>query len=290
MSELMGENPDRKNLSFETAAYNYIESKSAVLSPSTYREYKNSIKRYSPEFLKKNIYDITLEDIQKEINEFSKTRSPKTVRNYNAFISSVIGFYRKGVQFPVSLPQRVRKEPHIPTDEEVRLLISEIKGSRYEVAIRLACYGLRRSEICALTIDDLEGNILTIDKALVLATDGKWVVKTTKTTESTRKIKIDDDLADLIRQKGYIYKGHPNNFYDYLSRTQDRLELEHFSIHKLRHYYASMSHAIGIPDSYIMKGGGWKTDTVLKNVYRHALSDKQEEAMDMVAKHLSELK
>jgi hypothetical protein len=51
-----------------------------------------------------------------------------------------------------------------------------------------------------------------------------------------------------------------------------------------------MSHALGIPDSYIMKSGGWKTDTVMKNTYRHALSDKQEEAMDMVAKHLSELK
>ena len=290
MSEIMGENSDRKNLSFETAAINYVESKSAVLSPSTYREYKNSIKRYSSEFLKKNIYDITLEDVQKEINEFSKTRSPKTVRNYNAFISSVIGFYRKGVQFPVSLPQRVRKEPHIPTDEEVKILLNAVKGTEYEIALRLACYGLRRSEICALTIDDLEGNILTIDKALVLATDGKWVVKTTKTTESTRQIKIDDDLADLIRQNGYIYKGHPNNFYDYLSRLQDRLGLEHFSIHKLRHYYASMSHALGIPDSYIMKSGGWKTDTVMKNIYRHALSDKQEEAMDMVAQHLASLK
>lgn len=290
LSEVMVENSDCQNLSFETAAYNYVESKSAVLSPSTYREYKNSIPRYSAAFRNKNIYDITLEDVQKEINRFAKDRSPKTVRNYNAFISSVIGFYRKGVQFPVSLPQRVRKEPHIPTDEEIKILLNAIKGTEYEIAIRLACYGLRRSEICALTIDDLEENILTINKALVLSTDGKWVVKTTKTVDSTRQIKIDNELADLIREKGYIYKGHPNNFYDYLSRLQKKLDLEHFSIHKLRHYYASMSHALGIPDSYIMKSGGWKTDTVMKNIYRHALSDKQEEAMDMVAQHLASLK
>jgi hypothetical protein len=51
-----------------------------------------------------------------------------------------------------------------------------------------------------------------------------------------------------------------------------------------------MSHSLGIPDAYIMKSGGWKTDTVMKTIYRHALNDKQEEAMDMVAQHLASLK
>lgn len=53
--------------------------------------------------------------------------------------------------------------------------------------------------------------------------------------------------------------------------------LPHFRFHDLRHYCASIQHAIGIPDAYIMQRGGWGSDGVLKNVYRHALKDKEDE-------------
>ena len=63
--------------------------------------------------------------------------------------------------------------------------------------------GLRRSEICALTIDDVDGDTVSINKALVLDKDKNWVVKTTKTTASTRTIVIPSHIADLIRTKWY---------------------------------------------------------------------------------------
>jgi integrase len=44
-------------------------------------------------------------------------------------------------------------------------------------------------------------------------------------------------------------------------------------MHDLRHYAASILHAIGIPDQYIMSRGGWKTDHVMKRVYRDTLTD-----------------
>ena len=53
--------------------------------------------------------------------------------------------------------------------------------------------------------------------------------------------------------------------------------LPHFRFHDLRHYCASIQHAIGIPDAYIMQRGGWGSDGVLKEVYRHAMSDKENE-------------
>lgn len=39
----------------------------------------------------------------------------------------------------------------------------------------------------------------------------------------------------------------------------------------------------GIPDSYIMEMGGWKSDYVMKSVYRHALDDQKAEAMKKAA-------
>lgn len=40
---------------------------------------------------------------------------------------------------------------------------------------------------------------------------------------------------------------------------------------------ATIQHAIGIPDAYIMQRGGWGNDAVLKNVYRHVMEEKEKE-------------
>ena len=67
------------------------------------------------------------------------------------------------------------------------------------------------------------------------------------------------------------------------------MNLPHFRFHDLRHYCASIQHAMGIPDAYIMQRGGWGSDTVLKNVYRHALKDKSDEMNDLANEHFSKL-
>lgn len=78
---------------------------------------------------------------------------------------------------------------------------------------------MRRSEVCALQTEDIEGDIVHIHKALVLDENKKWVVKTTKTTESTRDIIIPMELVDKIKKQGYVYKGHPNSIADHLEKT-----------------------------------------------------------------------
>ena len=58
---------------------------------------------------------------------------------------------------------------------------------------------------------------------------------------------------------------------------KEKTGMSHFRFHDLRHYSASIQHALGIPDAYIMQRGGWGSDTVLKSVYRHVLEDKTEQ-------------
>lgn len=279
----------KKRMTFKAAAEQYIETKENVLSPSTIREYTGTVKRLSPDFVDKNLSDITAVDIQKEINLHAKTKSPKTVRNYHGFISSVLKTFRPNLTISTTLPQKTKSEPYIPTDEDVKQVIQASVGTNYEIAIMLACYGMRRSEICALTLDDINDNIVTINKAKVLDKNKKWVIKTTKTEDSSREIWIPDELVAKIREKGSIYDGHPNDISDYLDALQTKLGIPHFSVHKLRHYYASMSHSLGIPDVYIMKAGGWKSDNVLKNVYRHAMKDKEFEMQQFAGEYLKDL-
>lgn len=279
----------KKRMTFKTAAEQYIETKENVLSPSTIREYTGTVKRLSADFVDKNLSDITAVDIQKEINLHAKTKSPKTVRNYHGFISSVLKTFRPNLIISTTLPQKTKSEPYIPTDEDVKQVIQASVGTNYEIAIMLACYGMRRSEICALTLNDINGNIVTINKAKVLDKNKKWVIKTTKTEDSSREIWIPDELVAKVREKGSIYDGHPNDISDYLDALQTKLGIPHFSVHKLRHYYASMSHSLGIPDVYIMKAGGWKSDNVLKNVYRHAMKDKESEMQQFAGEYLKDL-
>lgn len=275
-----------EHMTFKRAAENYVDMKRNVLSPRTIKEYSETIGRIPKWFSDLIATDITKIEINRLVNELSKTKSPKTVRNYHGFISAVLGTFNPSLKISTTLPQKVKNEPYTPSKEDVKRILEAVKGTEYEIPITLACYGMRRSEICALTVDDLEGDILRINKALVLSEDKTWVVKTTKTTESTRDIIIPMELADKIRAQGYVYKGHPNTIYDCLKRTEKELGIPGFPLHKLRHYFASQLSALGVPEADILKLGGWESDHVMKTVYRHSMMEKEERAKREAAEKL----
>ena len=267
-----------ESMTFQAAAEKYIESKRNVISPSTIRGYVTIIGQLSSSFMSKNIHDVTAFDVQAEINRVSQRCSPKTTRNYHSFISAVLGVFCPNLKLTTTLPQKVKSEPYIPSDKDVKRLLQFSKGTQYEIPIALACYGLRRSEICAITLDDIQGDVVKITKAKVQNENREWVIKTTKTTASTREVIIPMEIADKIREKGFIYKGTPGRITAYLHSSQDKLGIPRFSIHKLRHYFASKMSALNIPDADIMKMGGWETDHIMKSVYRHSTMDKEENA------------
>ncbi len=97
------------------------------------------------------------------------------------------------------------------------------------------------------------------------------------------------DYPDFVAKKwegvtGRIVPLNPANISDRFQIILKHAGVPHFRFHDLRHYSASIQHALGIPDAYIMQRGGWSSDGVLKGVYRHALSNKTSEMSD-VANH-----
>ena len=269
----------------ETACKAYIASKNNLLSVSTIRGYEKLTKEISADIKDVPVAKITKPMLQTEINNFSLGRSPKTTANYGRFLLSVLAYYGNKID-GIVFPQKIKNEPYIPTEAEVKKIFAEVKGTKYEVPIILAAFGLRRSEICALTVDDLTGNVLTVNKALVEGPDG-FSVKTTKTTDSTRDVVIPDYLADLIRQQGYVYDGCPGAIRNYLSNVQKKLGIQHFPLHKLRHFYASYLHSLGYSDKQIQDMGGWKTTEVLRSVYTHSM--ELQKAKDKAASDIGTL-
>lgn len=248
----------------------YIETKSNLLSASTIRGYKGIIRQISPSVSRLKISEINKPILQTEINNYSLNHAPKTVKNFGAFLLSVLEFYGNEIR-GITFPQPKKKEPYIPTIDEVKKVLNRAKGTKYEVPFMLATMGLRRSEICALGPDDLEGNVLHITKAKVQGADGKWSIKTTKTTDSTRSIVLPDYLVDIIKDRGF-YTGYPNFLYVTLTKYQDELGIPHFSLHKLRHFCMSYLHDLGYSDKQIQEIGGYRSNNVLNQVYKHAMN------------------
>ena len=256
---------------FKRAAETYIESKSNILSPSSIRGYKQIVGHLPENFLIAPICSIKKSTLQILVNQLSCEYAPKTVRNTSAFVMSVLKFFDIEVKSP-SLPAKEIKIDYIPTEDDIKQILSEVKGTKYEVPFVLGTLGLRRSEICALTNDDLTGNVLTINKALVLNENNEWTLKhTTKTDKSTRTIIVPDYIAELIRTEGAC-PCTPHSLYWKLQRVQMKLGIPRFPFHKLRHFFASYLHENGFTDKQIQEMGGWATGNIMKSVYQHAMS------------------
>ena len=82
---------------------------------------------------------------------------------------------------------------------------------------------------------------------------------------------------------------NPSQITNRFMRLMKKNNMPHFRFHDLRHYCASIQHALGIPDSYIMQRGGWGSDAVLKSVYRHTLENKENEMNQKINDHFSKL-
>ena len=271
---------------FIRCAKTCIENKNKVLAPKTIKTYSDYLTVIPKWFLDMKINEITQLDVQTVINEYAKDHAPKTVRNIHGFISSVMRMYRPNMVLHTTLPQRIKYEPYVPSTDEVKMILEKSEGTQYHIPFQLGILGMRRGEICALTLDDIDGNIVKINKSLE-DSNKRWVIKPTpKTDESNREIYIPTALVDEIHKTGYIYKGFPNMLIKALHRYQKELGIPSFRFHDLRHFYASYAHSMGMSDADIMKSGGWKSDFVMKNVYRHAMKDTLQENQAIIANGL----
>lgn len=274
-------NEDRKPIITAAAAVQkYIDMKRNVLSPSTVRNYvrihdthveNNSIGHI-------RIDRLTNTEVQIWISTLSELHSPKTVRNIYTLFKSSIEMFMPDFQFRITLPARLKTEYHCPNDNDIKALIDYMRekngtGSDIEIATYLAAFGtLRRGECCALTSADIDGNIIHIRGSVVRDEFDLWTTKSPKTYDSARDVELPEFVIDMIRNKdGRIIKLNPNQITSQFRRCVDAVGIEYIRFHDLRHYSASIMHAIGVPDQYIMERGGWATDNVMKSVYRNVI-------------------
>lgn len=293
-NELLNEVPGASlKGTFLDYAEKYIKAKENILSASTIRGYRATLKSIPSHFTSLPLKDITQYTLTALVNDMVRSVSPKTIYNRHGLIVSVMHEFRPEFVIRTKLPRKIQKDIYTPGDEEVSQLFAYLENSptlkKYWVPLYLASLGLRRSEIGALTIKDLsEDNILTVNKAKVQGSDNKWVIQNfTKTERSNRKIPLPKDLADRIREQGCIYEGFLGKMYDNMRIVEKRIGLPHFGIHRLRSFFASKAHSLGLHDSIILKLGGWKSDHIMKGIYRKALKEDLQEESKVFLDHMT---
>ena len=274
---------DSLNITLQQCMNNYIASKENVLSPATIRGYKQMYTYFS------TIKNIKLSQINQKlvdrfVNDLSKNHSPKTVRNAHGFLSSALRSSGCDLNLNTKLPQAVQPIYTLPSDNDIKILTGYFSKNDKDmlIALYLAAFGtLRRSEICGLTADDVDGNVIHVHKALVKGQNGEYQEKTTKTTSSDRYIDLPDFVVNSFPDSGRLVSYSPDAITRRMERALKLLNIPPFRFHDLRHYSASIMHAIGVPDQYIMERGGWKSDKVLKQVYRGTMSEYQKKYTQM---------
>lgn len=278
-------------LTFGKALDEYIEARSSVLSPGTIREYKRSRKADLQDLMDKRIESITQTDIQKAINKEALTHSPKTVKNMHGLISAVFDVYRPDFRLKTKLPEKVRPKLNIPSESDIKRLLEVVKDTDMEIPVLLAAFGpMRRGEICALDSNHVHGNTVHVEYSIALNENNEWIKKRPKSYAGDRFITFPDFvIAKISGINGNITELNPAMVSNRFKRILKRHNIPDFRFHDLRHYSASLLHAMEVPDQYIMQRGGWGSDTVLKQVYRHALEEETKKQNDRINDRFSEL-
>jgi integrase len=283
-----------ENISVQNMLTNFIENRKNILSPSTIVGYKQLSRNAYKSIIDVRLGALKKEDIQKAINEYAKTHSPKTIRNAITFLSSAVKEMGLDIDMNIDIPKSRKPDIIIPTTEQVNLIASNTKDTNLYIPFLLAAtMGMRRSEIFALTWDDidLENNLIHINKAMVLNEHKQYIIKSqTKTTTSKRKLSMPDivinELVKLDKTKSLIQIKIDQFHYKYRSLCK-KINVPK-SFHALRHYNASIMLQLNVPNKYAMERMGHSTDDMLKKVYQHTFKSEQDIITDKINTFIEE--
>ena len=135
---------------------------------------------------------------------------------------------------------------------------------------------------------------MPVSKAMIPGIESGYVLRdTTKSDAGTREVTMPHEvilklIPDADADTDRIVNLYPHQLTNYLARELKKAGIKHFRFHDLRHYQASILHAMGVPDKYIMERCGWKTDSVMRNIYQHTMDQKRRQVESDICSYFSD--
>lgn len=262
------------------------------ISPTTVTAYKSMKNNLFDEIADIPVLKVTDTIINEWIDTIEEEHSPKTCKNaWSLCRSALIDVLPRStvIDWRIELPAITRNRVKVPLENEIQVLLNYVQYYDRDMyaACLLAAFGtLRRSEICALTAEDIdrENCIVHVNKALVLTEKRDWILKGTKTELSTRDVKLPAFVINALPKDGNIVKINPSRVSDRFAKYLIRLGL-HFRFHDLRHYSASIMHELGASDVIIQKRGGWSNSETINEHYKGSMDDYEAKFTEKLNQH-----
>ena len=288
-----------RELTVGDAIDRYIESKRGTSSPVTIANYLAYRKKCYSKIENIPLSDVTTEIIQSWASDISKGHQASTVAVRAELLKSALAMFLPEKVFRVKLKQVSDKERYVPTDSDVAWVIHYLRIRKVDLyrAVILAAFGsLRRSEICALTRGDIQGNTVSVTKACVKDEYGEWIIKEPKSVTSRRKVALPLSAIHMILdglETDRIYPHTPDyltvRWNEYRKKIEEDEGIPQFRFHDFRVYSVSIRHAIGIPDKYIAQASGHGSLSLMRKVYEKTMDDKSKEFSDAACEHFEAL-
>lgn len=192
-----------------------------------------------------------------------------------------------------------KKEMQIWTPQQFNSAMELVEKLEYKAFYTALYYtGARKGEMLATTWEDwdLKNKFLKINKSLTNKTNiASWVITTPKTASSVRKIKIPDNLVQIM-QKLYEHKQKDKSPQDfafggkqplpttcvcrYISNAGKSLNLPTIRIHDLRHSHASFLISQGVSIVAVAKRLGHSSIEQTLNTYAHLMPNEEDDLVN----------
>ena len=274
----------------------YIESKEALLSPSSIRGYYIILNNALGDFGEKKVRLLTEKDLQFWVSQNAQKYAPKSIKSQYGLVTAALRQERIQLDFAsVLLPKIQKSDRRIPNEKEIAVILHMVEGTSVELPVTIAVtLGMRQSEIAGLKWSDYDGESFNIHAAVVPDKHNKYVYKeSTKSEASTRVIEVDGILKERLdraeRTSEFISPMLPSSVLRKFDQLCEKNGLPHFTMHEQRHGNASMMLAKGVPDKYAMKRLGQSSPNMIKDIYQHLYQSKEKEVADTVSKAFSEI-
>lgn len=267
----------------------YIDKRRNTLSPSTIAGYKKIQKNRFAGVMKAPLSNKT--DWQAVCNAEALQCSPKTLRNAYHFVVSVLA--ENGIAAPkITLPPLESKTRPWLEPEQIKPLIAAAVGTSAALPVLLALHSLRRSELLAVTWDDvdLDAGTLRVAGAIVMDENREYIEKpTNKTQASARTIPI---MIPELRQEleaipenqrtGRLITCAPNTAQRRINRACRAAGVPEVGTHGLRHTFASLAYHLRLSEMETMELGGWSDVNTMRKIYTHLTAADKAKASNKI--------
>lgn len=302
------------NLTFEELWELYKEHISLKMKAQSYRKtlskFKNHILPYFKDYKVKNINATIYTKWQRIIEEkgfkykynASIHGSMVTILNYAVQfhglknnIASQVGNFKRKYDLQTSV--------NFWTLEEFNTFINVMPNDVYKAFFTTLYYtGLRQGECLALTWKDFNKDYLDIYKTISKEKlNGEYIVNTPKTQKSIRRIKLDDNLIQVLnelKEKAKQFEGFEEDWYIFgcinplspstIGRKRDKYcaisGIKKIKIHELRHSHASLLLSYGVPITVISQRLGHSNITMTLDTYSHLIPQDEDKAINILNK------